>query len=115
MNHEEKAVDLTVLAADHDPERWQATLDETLRRVDRVLAARSRDPLSLIASWSRPLTAGAVVAVALLVPVELALELRETEAERVQMLVQWSARTALGEEAPSGADLARAFGPVMLP
>lgn len=115
MNDEQDPIDLSALDPAHEPERWHGVMDETLRRIDRVLAGRARDPLTLIASWSRPLTLGAGVAVALLVPVELALELRESEAERVQMLVQWSTRTALGDEAPSGADLSRAFTPAMLP
>lgn len=115
MNQGQRPIDLTPLDPARDPERWQAFVDETMRRVDGVLSTRTRDPLALIASWSRHLTVGAGVAVALLIPVELALELREPHAERVQMLVHWSTRTALGEEAPSGAELSRALSPRVLP
>lgn len=106
-----RPVDLKAL----EPEGWEVVVEATLRRTDDLLAARRRDPLTLIASWSRGVTISAVVAVAILIPVEVALEVRENESERVQTLVRMSAQTALGAEAPTGEDLSRALGHDLLP
>lgn len=105
------SVDLKAL----EPEGWEVVLKQTLRRTDELLAARRRDPLTLIASWSRGVTISAFVAVAILIPVEVALETREYESERVQTLVRLSTQTALGAQALTGEDLSRALGHDLLP
>ena len=110
MNEEER-IDLRALeAAD-----WPGMVQGTLRRLEHVLASRQRDPLTLIASWSRSLTIGAMLVVAVLIPVEVALEGREVETERIQTLVRFSTRTALGEEPPTGEELLRALGHGLVP
>lgn len=109
--NEETAVDLSPL----EPERWETVVEATLRRVDAVLAARPQDPLTLIASWSRALSIGAAVVVALLVPVELLLERREARAEQVDSLVRLTTRASLGAPPPTGAELARALDQGVLP
>ncbi|MGH7551790.1 MAG: hypothetical protein ACREMQ_02025 [Longimicrobiales bacterium] len=113
--HEHEPVDLSALDPMREPERWRAVVDATMLRVDAVLAARSRDPIILIASWRRRLVVAAAAVVILLVPVEILLEKRETAAERIQTLVQFSTRTALGEGLPTGAELSRALAPDPLP
>lgn len=110
MNEDER-IDLRAL----EPEEWGAAVQGTMRRVERVLASRQRDPLTLIAGWSRSLTLAAAAAVALLVPVEVALEVREAESDRVRTLVWFSTRTALGEEPPTGEELLRALGHDLVP
>ena len=102
-------LDLAELGTERDPARWKAVVDARLARVDEALAARAPDPLSLIASWSRPLLIGTGVAVALLLPAELLLELREARAERVQRLVALSADWDGHEPPPSGEDFLRAL------
>lgn len=113
--NQNNAVDLSALDPMREPERWQAVVDGTLRRVDAVMMARQRDPLGLIASWSRSLTVAAGLMVAALIPVELALELREANAEQVASLVRLSTETALGEGPPTGEELSRALGHDLLP
>ncbi len=103
--NEQEPLDLSALDPDRDPERWQAFVGATMLRVDAVLAARSADPLSLIASWSRPLMLVCCLVVALLIPVEVILERRERGAEQIETLVRLSTQTALGEELPTGAQL----------
>lgn len=110
MNEDER-IDLRAL----EPVDWPGTVQGTLRRLERVLATRERDPLTLIASWSRSLTIGAIMVVAVLIPVEVALEVREAETERIQTLVRFSTRTALGEEPPTGEELLRALGHDLVP
>ena len=102
-------LDLSPLDPMRDPARWRAVVDATLLRVDAALSRRARDPLSLIAAWRRPLLIAAAAALALLVPVELALETREARAEQVQRLVALSAEWSGAERAPSGADFLRAL------
>ena len=101
------AVDLSPL----DPAGWQRVVDGTLARVDGALEARARarDPLALIASWRRPVLVAAGVAVAVLVPVELVLEVREARAEQVEALVTLSAALIQAPTPPSGADFLRAL------
>ena len=108
---EQEPVDLSPLAAAADPARWQRVVDATLSRVDAVLEARERaqDPLTLIASWRRPVLIAAGVALAVLVPVELLLEVREARAEQVEALVTLSSGLTRSEAPPSGADFLRAL------
>ena len=104
-------VDLSALDPLRDEVRWRSVMNATMARVDTVLAARThRDhPLDLIASWRRPLTAAAAIAVALLVPAEIALERREARMERVERLVEISSGLLDGRR-PAGADFLRAVG-----
>lgn len=88
---------------------WRTVMEATMARVDGVLSRRPQDPLSLIAAWSRPLLAAAAVALLLLVPFEVALEMREAQAEQVQRLVSLSAEWDHGEPPPSAADFLRAL------
>ncbi|MEX2582894.1 MAG: hypothetical protein WD766_06460 [Gemmatimonadota bacterium] len=100
-------VDLSALDAANDSRRWEAVVAATLARVDVVIAARGPDPLTLIASWSKPLTLAALAAIAVLVPIEIMLEQREAEVEKVERLVELSTESAVGQRQPTGADLLR--------
>jgi hypothetical protein len=107
----EPPVNLAALDTLQDELRWRSVMNATMARVDTVLAARTRrdDPLDLIASWRRPLLAAAAIAVALLVPAEIALERREARMERVERLVEISSGWLDGRR-PAGADFLRAVG-----
>ena len=104
---EEERLDLSLLDP-RDPEHWQRVMADTLGRVDAVLSRRVQDPFTAIAGWKRPLLIAAGFALALLIPVEFALEARESEAERVERLVSMSADRG-DAEPPSGADFLRAL------
>jgi hypothetical protein len=103
-------LNLSALDPGRDPARWRAVMDGAMARVDGVLLARARpDPLALIAGWRRPLLAAAAAAVLLLVPVEVALELRESREEPVRGLVSVSTVWAQEGRAPTGEELLRAI------
>lgn len=102
-------LDLSALDPTRDPEHWERVRVATLARVDAVLSRRSDDPLVAIAGWRRPLLVVAAALLALLIPVELALELREPRAEQVERLVSLSTGLVDGEEPPSGAEFLRAL------
>jgi hypothetical protein len=106
---DERRLDLSALDPARDPGRWRAVFDGTLARVDDVLLHRREDALSLIAGWRRPLLAAAAAAVLMLVPVEVALERRETRMETVRGLVAVSTAWAREGRAPTGAELVRAM------
>lgn len=108
MNEDDR-LDLSALDPMQDPEHWQSVMAATLHRVDGVLARRAGDPLSTIADWTRPLLALAAVAVAILIPVELALETRETNVEQVRRLVSLSVERSPGADPPTGAEFLRAL------
>ena len=93
--------------------RWDAGVQRTLRRVEGVLLERARveDPFACIAQWRRPVLAAAAAVIALLVPVEWALERRETGAERLQSLVQLSGEAVRGAPGPTGAELLSTVSP----
>lgn len=103
-------IDFSALDPMQDPDHWRSVMDQTLARVDAVLARREADPLSTIATWRRPLLMAAAIAVLVLVPVELALETREPQTEQVRRLVSLSSEWDPGESPPSGADFLRALG-----
>jgi hypothetical protein len=105
---DERRLDLSALDPARDPGHWRAVFDATLSRVDDVLNGR-QDPLALIAGWRRPLLAAAAAALLMLVPVEVALERRETRAETVRGLVAVSTAWAQEGRAPTGAELLRAM------
>lgn len=109
--NEQEPVDLSPLDPSADAARWQRVVEATMLRVDAVLEARERaqDPLTLIASWRRPVLVAAAVALAVLVPVELLLEVREARAEQVEALVTLSSGLVGAELPPSGADFLRAL------
>lgn len=107
--NEHDPMDLSALHPMRDPAHWRAVVDATLVRVDAVLSAPPQDPLTLIASWTRSLVIAGAVVIALLVPVEIALETREARAEQVQRLVTLSADWGYGEPPPSGSDFLRAL------
>jgi hypothetical protein len=108
---EQERMDLSPLDPMHDPNHWRAVFDGTLHRVDAVLRerARQRDPLEMIAGWMKPVLLAAAVLVAILIPVEIALEKREANAERIQGLVALSADWAHAQARPTGGDLLRAL------
>jgi hypothetical protein len=107
---DDERVDLSALDPVRDPGRWQAIMAATMTRVDGVLLNRARpDPLALIAGWRRPLLAMAAATVLLLVPVEVALERRETRQETLRGLVDVSTAWAQEGRAPTGAELLRAI------
>lgn len=106
---EHERLDLSVLDPMRDPDHWYTFVGATRMRVDAVLARRAQDPLSLIASWRRPLLIAAAVAAVLLVPLEFALDAREARAERVQRLVALSTGLDRTQPPPSGADFLRAL------
>jgi len=105
---DDRRVNLSALDPARDPGRWRAVMEATLTRVDGVLLHRARpDPLALIADWRRPLLAMAAAAVLLLVPVEVALERRESRRETVRGLVDVSTAWAQEGRTPTGAELLR--------
>jgi hypothetical protein len=101
----EEPVDLSALDATADAARWEAFLVAAMMRADATLAARMQTPADLIASWSRPLLLAAAVVVALLVPLEILLEARETRTQQIERLVTLSVDWANGGAAPSGSQL----------
>jgi hypothetical protein len=107
--NEPTPLDLSPLGTEADPGHWQEIVVATMARVDAVLARRAQDPLSLIASWTRPLLLAAAVALAVLVPVEIVLESHEERAEQVRRLVDLSSHWRRGEPPPSSADFLRAL------
>lgn len=106
---DERPLNLSALDPARDPGRWRMVFDATLARVDDVLLHRRQDPLAFIAGWRRPLLAAAAAALLLLVPVEIALERRETRAETVRGLVAVSTAWAREGRAPTGEELMRAM------
>lgn len=108
---EEPPVDLSALDPMRDELHWPGVMRATMVRVDEVLARRVRgdDPLDLIASWRRPLLVAAAVAVAVLIPAEIALERREAAQDRVGRLVTVSERWFAGR-APASTEFLRAVG-----
>ena len=109
MNEDDR-LDLSPLDPMRDPARWRAVVDSTMSRVDAVLGQRAaQDPLTLIAHWTRPLLLATAATLAVLVPVELALEAREREAEQVERLVALSSAIDEGEQPPSSAEFLRAL------
>ena len=106
---DETRLDLSPLDPGVDPAGWQGFLAGTLQRVDTVLAEREgpEGPMLVIASWRRRLLFAAAAALAMLIPAEIVLELREARAERVQRLVAIS--THWGATPPTGAEFLRAL------
>jgi hypothetical protein len=106
---DETRLDLSPLDPGADPVAWREFLARTQQRVDAVLTEREgpEGPMLVIASWRRRLLLAAAAALAMLVPAEIVLELRETRAERVQRLVAVS--THWGATPPTGAEFLRAL------
>ena len=106
---DDSRLDLSPLDPGADPARWQAFLSRTLLRVDAILAEReeSESPMLVIAGWRRRLLLAAAAALAMLVPAEIVLELREARVERLQRLVAVS--THWGATPPTGAEFLRAL------
>ena len=104
------ALDLSALAP--ESRRWQSVVDGTAAGIDAALRARAeraQDPIGLIASWRRPLLAGAAALVVLLTAAEFALEAREGREAAAQRLAARSAAWAAGERAPSAGEILRAL------
>ena len=81
----------------------------TMARVDEHLSREELrdDALTTIAGWSRPLLLAAAAALLFLVPVEIALEKRETRVEAARRLAEVSVGWAVAERAPSGTEILR--------
>ena len=104
-------LDLSALAPDH--RRWQSVVEGTASGIESVLRARAErghDPFGLIASWRRPLLAGAAALVLLVTAAELALEAREGRDAAAQRLAARSAAWATSEQAPSATEILRVLG-----
>lgn len=110
MNDRDR-IDLSALDPMRDPEHWRALVSATLTRVDAVLPKPPDDPFVLIAAWSRPMLIAASIALAVLIPVELALERRDDRMEQVERLVSLSADWDHGEAPPSAEQFLRALRP----
>ena len=106
---EHDRLDLSALDPMRDPEQWERMMAATLVRVDAVLTRRMEDPITAIAAWRRPLLLAAAAMLALLIPVELALEARESRAEQVERLVSLSTDWDHSGGPPSGAEFLRAL------
>lgn len=99
-------VDLSSLAP--DPTRWQAVLQATMTRVERTMDDKSReDALVAIAGWSRPLLFAAAAALAILIPIEFALERQEAKAAAARRLASVSVAWIATDRTPSGAEILR--------
>jgi hypothetical protein len=107
MNEPER-VDFSALDPERDPEHWRRVTEATLLRIDAVLDRRRDDALSTIAHWSRPLLVAAAATIAVLVPIEIALETRESRAEQVDRLVSLSSWHQ-AKRPPSSAEFLRAL------
>ncbi len=107
---DDERLDLSALDPTSDPGRWQNVVDVTLARVDGVLRERERqnDPLTMIAAWMKPLLIAGAVALAILIPIEVALESGNNRANQIDQLVALSTAWADGDS-PTGADLIRAL------
>ena len=108
-SNDEAPIDLTAL--EPDAARWEALIHAALVRTDDALEARSDTPLVLIAAWRRPLLVAAALFVALLVPVEVVLELREPRTEQVERLVTLSEQLGRAESSANARQFLRALTP----
>jgi hypothetical protein len=107
---ETEKFDLTALDPTTDPGHWDAFVEATLVRADRVLEARresQNDAFWLIARWRRPLLAAAALFLAVLVPTEFLLEQRASRAEAVHRLATVSITWVERNQGPSGAEILR--------
>lgn len=105
-------VDLSPLDPEREPEHWQSIVSATMLRVNATLQARgaaSEDALITIAGWSRQLLIAAAAGLAILVPVEIALEVRESRAEAAQRLAAVSIAWVEGQTTPRGSEILRAL------
>lgn len=107
---DDERVDLSALDPSHDP-RWEAVVAATVARAGDAAErqAYAADPIRVIVGWRRELLIAAAAAIAILVPVELALELREDRVERAHGLAVGSAQWAVAPTAPTGADILRSM------
>lgn len=108
-SRDEMPIDLSALDAAADARRWEAFVQATIARAERALAEREITPIDVIASWRTPLLAAAALVIALLVPVEMALERREARAGQVERLVGLSADWSADASLPTGSQIRRAL------
>ena len=107
---DENKLDLSSLGP--SPAGWQSTLDATMSRVDAALRESQElpdDPFVNIAAWSRPLLLAAAAALAIIVPVEIALELKESRTEVARRLAAESVSWVVAERSPTGGEILRAM------
>ena len=107
---EHDPIDLSPLAP--GGARWDAIVAGTAAGVHAVLEARAgtkSDPIVLLASWRRRVLATAAAILAILIPVEFAMEARESRREPVHQLALRSAVWAASSEAPTGSEILRAL------
>ena len=99
---DEERLDLSALSP--DPVKWESIIDTTMARVDESLRD---DPLATIAAWGRPLLLAAAAARAIIIPVEIALELRESRIDSARRLAEESATWVAADRSPSGSEILR--------
>jgi hypothetical protein len=111
----EEPIDFSALDSAADRKRWEGVVERTRERASLAVAAgQPQGPLLVIADWVRPILAAAALALAILVPAEVALEWREERREQVARLVRLT--TALSpERPPTASDFLRALGERMRP
>lgn len=107
MNDDDR-VDLSALKLTHS--EFESFLDSTLARADDNLRMRRRqgDLALIVTGWRREILAAAAILIAILIPVEIALELREQPGQRIATLAQASADAARGLRQLSPTDLLKA-------
>ena len=107
---EDERLDLSALDPSSDP-GWDAIVAATVARAGDVAEkhAQRDDPIRVIVGWRRELLIAAAAAIAILVPVELMLELREQRVARAHGLAIGSAHWAVAPTAPTGAEILRSM------
>ena len=109
---EDERLDLSSIDPLHDPSRWESVMQATMKGVDAALAAREdqqQSPLYFIASWRRTLLAAAAGLLAVLIPAEIALELREQRQDEIRSIASMSISSAATDTTPTGSDILRAI------
>ena len=107
---DDNKLDLSSLSP--SPGSWQSTLDATMSRVDAALRESREfrdDPFVTIAAWSRPLLLAAAAALSIIIPVEIALEMRESRTEAARRLATESISWVVAERSPTGSEILRAM------
>jgi hypothetical protein len=110
MLMDDRRLDLSALGP--EPGEWERVLAATMARVDRALSESGElrdDPFDTIAGWSRPLLLAAAAALAIIIPVEIALEVRESNAAAARRLAQESASWVAAARSPTASEILRAI------
>ena len=115
--HEQDAEHVDLSALGMSESQWQSLYDGTMARIEGnpAFSERRNDPVTVVSGWQRPILAAAAILVAILIPVEFALEMRERNLERIQALAHVSSDVARGLRPPSAAELLKAIGGLRSP